>query len=214
MNTMPSFLPDDSGPFEVPELAPEEQLPPPRPSAGTPPIEVPPTSLPTAPQGAPNPWQVPDAAAAAVPFTPVAPVVADQFGAVRAPAEVNQFGYPVPAPTPAFGRPPQHSSYDDAVSRGMSSEFNHRGHIAVAAGALASLLISLQWVFDRGYLWLTALIAIYGISQGIRGHNAANRGLATNPVVARVGLGLGLMALVACIGYVARFVVFVAQLTS
>jgi hypothetical protein len=114
---------------------------------------------------------------------------------------VNQFGSPMPTLPPAPVGAPQYSAYNEVAGRGLSSEFNQRGHIAVAASALALLLISLQWIFGRGFLWLTAGIAVYAISQGVRGHNAANRGLATNAGVARLGLAMGIVALLGCVAY-------------
>ena len=99
------------------------------------------------------------------------------------------------------------------ASQGASSEFNFRGHVALGAGFVALALVVLMWLFGTGLWWAYIPLAGFAIWSGIRGHNAANRALATNPRQARAGIAAGALALLGVAAFLVKFVVDSATIT-
>ncbi|SEJ59594.1 hypothetical protein [Demequina mangrovi] len=102
------------------------------------------------------------------------------------------------------------AAQNDVRGRTLSNEGNRYGHYAVAVGGAAALATSLMFLVG-GVLWLYVGMGAAAVYSGVRGWNAAARGLATNPRTAATGIALGLATLLGSLGYVAWTVLQVAE---
>ena len=97
------------------------------------------------------------------------------------------------------------------TSKGASNEFNFRGHVALGVGLVCLALVAIMWATGGGLWWAYVGCAGFAIWSGVRGHSAANRGLATNARQARVGIVAGALAIVGAIAFFVSVMVSVSS---
>lgn len=206
MSTTPDNVPP--GGYAVPELEPLEAEPQwtradnieSSPAVAPSWASVPPAvTMPVAPQPVPG-------APLAVTPPPVAGV--NQFGTT--PTFGTQ-GAPPWQPTGRPWTPPESVAQQQVLGMGVSSDLNRHAHVAIAAAIVSIVLQLIMWFGLGSYWWLNLMVAGVAIWFGVKGHNAANRGLATNAGAARASIVVGAVGV---LGTVANFVVTVVTVAS
>ena len=151
----------------------------------------------------------------------------DRTAASAAHSHENPFTKPVPPLAPGSDEPDWPTRHPPSryslvlpaatpvTSLGVSSELNYRGHVALGLGLASLALVVIMWATDGGGVWWANVgFGGFAVWSGIRDQNAVNRGLASNPWQARLGLLAGLLGIVGTVAYLVSAMMKVATLVT
>ncbi|WP_084124976.1 hypothetical protein [Demequina sp. NBRC 110054] len=133
------------------------------------------------------------------------------FVVSSAPDSSGAAGHPgtagIPDPSSAPGYPGVLPALEPV--RSVSNELNHLGWYSVGLGVAAAVVTAVGLFLGAMLmpLGVAILMAGWGFVYGVRSHNAAVRGYATNPWVGRVGILLAVAgALATVVGWFLQYV--------